>query len=157
MKRRVAIIRVRGKVKVREDIEDTMRMLRLYRVNSCIIVTNTESIKGMIDKVKDYITWGEIDEGTFKMLMEKRGRIVGNKKLDEEYLKNKLKIGFDDFIKEFFEFKKELKNIPGMKMFFRLNPPSKGFDKKGIKKPFSLGGALGYRKDKINDLIKRMI
>lgn len=150
-------MRVRGKVKVREDIEDTMRMLRLYRVNSCSVVTNTESIKGMIDKIKDYITWGEIDEETFKMLLEKRGKIVGNKKLNEEYLKDKLKMDFDNFVKEFFEFKRELKSIPGMKLIFRLNPPSKGFDKKGIKKPFSVGGALGYRKDKINELIKRMV
>jgi large subunit ribosomal protein L30 len=33
----------------------------------------------------------------------------------------------------------------------------KGFERGGIKKPFSMGGSLGYRKNKINELIRRMI
>jgi large subunit ribosomal protein L30 len=40
---------------------------------------------------------------------------------------------------------------------FRLSPPRGGFERKGIKTPFTMGGALGNRKEKINDLIKRMI
>jgi large subunit ribosomal protein L30 len=43
------------------------------------------------------------------------------------------------------------------KKYFRLNPPKKGYGRKGIKKSFAVGGALGDRKDKINDLILRMI
>ncbi len=40
---------------------------------------------------------------------------------------------------------------------FKLNPPRKGYGRKGVKLPFKLRGALGYRADKINDLIKRML
>ena len=40
---------------------------------------------------------------------------------------------------------------------FRLNSPRKGYGRKGIKVSFNEGGALGYRGNKINDLIKRMI
>lgn len=40
---------------------------------------------------------------------------------------------------------------------FALHPPQGGFERKGIKMPFKLGGVYGYRKDKINDLIKRML
>jgi large subunit ribosomal protein L30 len=40
---------------------------------------------------------------------------------------------------------------------YRLNPPKKGFGRKGIKQPFVKSGALGDRKEKINDLIVRMI
>ncbi len=43
------------------------------------------------------------------------------------------------------------------KKFFRLNPPRKGFGRKGIKKPFSVGGALGNRKEKISELVRRML
>lgn len=43
------------------------------------------------------------------------------------------------------------------KKFFRLNSPKKGYGRKGIKMPFSKGGSLGPRGDKIDDLIKRMI
>lgn len=43
------------------------------------------------------------------------------------------------------------------KKFFRLHPPRGGFERKGVKVPFSLGGALGYRTEKINELIKKML
>ena len=38
-----------------------------------------------------------------------------------------------------------------------LNPPRKGYGRKGIKIPFLKGGALGNRKEKMSDLIKRML
>ncbi len=39
----------------------------------------------------------------------------------------------------------------------RLQPPRGGFERKGTKVSFNNGGALGYRGEKINDLIRRMI
>jgi large subunit ribosomal protein L30 len=44
-----------------------------------------------------------------------------------------------------------------LKKFFALHPPRGGFERKGIKNPFSKGGALGYRGTKINDLIRKML
>ncbi|MBT4174944.1 50S ribosomal protein L30 [archaeon] len=157
MNKRIAIIRIRGKQKMKSEVSDTLKMLRLYKQNGCVVVPSKATYLGMINKAKDYITWGEIDEETFKELITKRGRIAGNKLLTEEYMKENAKMGMDEFVKEFFAFKKELKDVPGFKCFFKLTPPSKGFGRKGIKKPFSMGGALGYRMNKINDLIKRMI
>ena len=40
---------------------------------------------------------------------------------------------------------------------FRLSPPRGGFERKGIKVAFRAGGALGYRGDKMNGLIRKMI
>ena len=51
---------------------------------------------------------------------------------------------------------KELQGRKGKKTF-RLHPPRGGYERKGIKVPFTVGGALGYRGEKINDLIKRML
>ena len=73
--------------------------------------------------------------------------------LEESYFTEKTKLTFDEFTKQFFSSKKSLKDISGLKQFFRLKPPVKGFERGGIKKPFILGGALGYRKEKINDFI----
>ncbi|PIN80121.1 50S ribosomal protein L30 [Candidatus Woesearchaeota archaeon CG10_big_fil_rev_8_21_14_0_10_30_7] len=39
----------------------------------------------------------------------------------------------------------------------RLAPPRKGYGRKGVKIPFTQKGAYGDRKEKINDLIERMI
>ena len=77
--------------------------------------------------------------------------------LTEEYLKRNAKISFDEFTKKFVENKIKLREIPGLKPYFRLKPPKKGFERYGIKMPYSMGGALGYRKENINDLVKRMI
>lgn len=154
---KIAIIRVRGRAEQRKALNDTFKLLRLYKKNHCIVVPNTPTYLGMIKMIKDHATWGEISEKAFKELLLKRGRLPGNQKLTEAYIKEKTKLTADEFTKEFFAEKKQLKDIPGMKPYFKLNPPRHGFESKGIKKPYSLGGALGYRKNDINELIMRMV
>jgi large subunit ribosomal protein L30 len=153
----IAVIRVRGKAGVNRRINDTLDMMKLFKQNGCVIVPNNPVTLGMLRKAKDYITWGEVDAETTLLLLKERGKIMGNKPLTEEYMKEHTKLDFAGFVKELFASKKKIKDIPGVKPYFRLMPPSKGFERQGIKKPFSMGGALGYRKDKINDLIKKMI
>ena len=155
--KKVAVVRIRGSKGLRKEVKDTMNMLRLYKQNNCIVIDNSPNMIGMLKKTKDYLTWGEIDEKTFKELLLKRGKTIGKKKLTEDYIKEKTKLSADEFVKEFFDFKKTLKEIYGLKLFFKLRPPVKGFERKGIKVPFSMGGVLGYRKEKINDLIIRML
>ena len=125
---KIAVVRIRGSVKLKKEIKDTLNMLRLYRQNYCVILPATTSTLGMVKKVASYVTWGEIDDETLVLLKEKR----------EVKTKDK-------------------KGKKTTKKFFRLQPPKKGFGRKGIKLPFKVGGALGYRGDKINDLLKRMI
>ncbi|MEK6951592.1 MAG: 50S ribosomal protein L30 [Nanoarchaeota archaeon] len=156
-KKRLVAIRIQGKSGLRKGIKDTLNMLRLYKKHSCVIVQNEKDILGMIKKINNYITWGEIDQETLALLIKKRGKLARKKSLTEEYVKEKLKISIDTLAKEIFEFKRELKEVPGLKLFFKLLPPRGGFETGGIKEQFSKGGVLGYRKDKINDLIKRMI
>ena len=155
--KKIAVIRIRGSFGVRKEIKDTMNMLRLYNKNHCVVIENSPNNVGMIKKVKDYVTWGEIDEKTFRELMVKRGRIVANRLITDQYFKENAKISMEEFVKEFFNSKKKLKDIPGLKVYFRLKPPTKGFERKGIKVPYSMGGVLGYRKEKINELIIRML
>jgi large subunit ribosomal protein L30 len=157
MSKQLAVIRIRGRSGVAKKINDTLDMMRLYKQNGCVVIPSTPVYLGMLHKAKDYITWGEIDEETFKTLLKKRGKIVGNKPLTEEYLQSQTKLGFETFVKDVFEAKKKLKDVPGIKPYFKLMPPKKGFERNGIKRAFSMGGALGYRKEKINELIKRMI
>lgn len=70
---KVAIIRIRGETGIRGEISDTLDMLRLYRKHTCVVVESTPSILGMIKKAKDYITWGIVNEETYKVLVDKRG------------------------------------------------------------------------------------
>lgn len=154
---KLAIVQVRGTIGMDQKQRDTLRMLKLPKNHSCVVVSSASSTLGMINKVKDYTTWGEIDEETFKLLLEKRGRFAGNKALTPELFKHYSKQDIDTFVKDYFAGKKTLKDVPGLKSYFRLKPPRHGFERGGIKKPYSMGGALGYRKKDINDLIRRMI
>lgn len=155
--RRIVVIRIKGDHNIKKKVKSTMQMLRLYNKFNCSIIKNTPEYVGMLNSIKECVTWGELDQDTFKLMLINRGRLSANKKLEETYLKEKIQLSFDDFINEFFSFNKELKDIPGLKQYFRLKPPGKGFERKGTKVQFALGGALGYRKEKINDLIRRMI
>lgn len=155
--KRLAIIRMCGNVGVKKDIKDTFKLLRLYNKYTCIIVPSSQNFVGMIQKINDFVTWGEINKDTIKLLLAKRGKITKKEKFSENYLKEKTKLSLDDFSEQFINLKKEFKDIPGLKNFFKLCPPRGGFEKEGTKKPYSLGGSLGYRKEKINDLIQRML
>lgn len=53
--------------------------------------------------------------------------------------------------------RKSSKDPKKTKKYFLLDSPKGGYAKNGIKKGFSLGGALGYRGSKVNDLLKKMI
>lgn len=44
-----------------------------------------------------------------------------------------------------------------MKNYFHLHPPRGGYERRGIKRAYGEGGALGYRGDAINKLIQKMI
>ncbi len=72
MANHLAVVRIRGGVGADRRIKSTLTMLCLYRKNYCCMYPNNPSFQGMITKVKDYVTWGEIDEGTQKLLIEKR-------------------------------------------------------------------------------------
>ncbi|MBI2137711.1 uL30 family ribosomal protein [Candidatus Woesearchaeota archaeon] len=112
----IAIVRVRGIIGTSNAVEDTLRMLHLFRKNYCTVIEDTPRNRGMVLKVKDFVTWGVLDDKTGQLLGEKSN-----------------------------------------KPYIRLNSPRKGFGRKGIKQPFSRGGGIGDRKEKINDLIQRMM
>ena len=75
------------------DMRKTLDLLCLYKKNHCVVVPNTPAYLGMLNVVKNAVTWGEIDEPTFKMLLEKRGKLPGKEPLTEIYLKNENGIG----------------------------------------------------------------
>tara|TARA_B100000315_G_C14328932_1_gene474353 strand:- start:74 stop:529 length:456 start_codon:yes stop_codon:yes gene_type:complete len=142
--KKIAAIRIRGVIGIKRDIKDTLNMLRLYRKNYCVVLPNTPAMNGMVKKTKDYITWGDIDEETYKLLVEKKGEEYKGRETD-----SKKKISYKG---RYFVY-----NNKKYKKCFRLGPPKGGFESKGIKTPFSKGGVLGYRKEKIIELIKKMI
>ena len=78
------VVRVRGQPDVNYNIEHTMMLLNLNKVNNCTVIPENPSTKGMLQVIKDYCTWGEIDEATLAALIRARGKVVGDKPLDDD-------------------------------------------------------------------------
>jgi len=148
-----AVVRIRGDVRVRPEIKDTMKMLRLHSVNHCVIIDETVHYKGMVRKAKDYVAWGIADAESLANLLSLRGRLEGGERLTQEYMDGCELGSISDFAKKVCNGDAKLSDIPKLKPVFRLHPPRKGH--RGIKKTVVEGGELGFHED-IGTLIKKM-
>ncbi len=118
----IAAVSIRTTVDIESEPEGVMRRLGLKQKHGCIVLEDRPDNRGSLEKIKDFITWGEVDEEVIEELVSERGN------------------GED-----------------ATEQFFRLQPPKGGYEGKGIKVPYSRGGALGYRGDGMNDLLRRML
>lgn len=151
-----AVIRVKGVCKTNKDIKDTLRMLHLTRTNSCVIVPDTPSYRGMLQKVKDYVTWGEIGAEVLAKMIALRGRIEGNRRITDEYVRANTKYDSIYALAQAIvngEF--NYASLKAVKPLFRLHPPIGGY--RSVKRVFKDKGALGYRGKEIEKLIERML
>jgi large subunit ribosomal protein L30 len=151
-----AAVRIRGIVNVNPDIKKTLQLLNLTRANHCVLLEQNPSNSGMLEIVKDYITWGEIEKEILSKLIISRGKIEGDKELNDDYIKSATSYNnVDKLSQAIIDNKFKYKEIPGVKPIFRLKPPKMGYE--GIKRSFAKKGAMGYRGKDINKLIQRMI
>jgi len=150
-----AVIRVGGKAGLTRDIKDTLMMLRLDAVHNCVLIHETPDYRGMIEKVKDHVTYGEVDKQTLVEVLRKRLRSSGNERVAESSLKTIT--GHDsheELVDELLSGKVRLSNFKKLQPIIRLTSPSKGF--KSTKSHYPEGD-LGYRGNEINSLLERMI
>lgn len=152
---KLAVIMVRGGINVRRDIKETLRMLCLTRVNHCVIIDDDSSRQGMLQKTKDFVTWGEVKPGVLEHLLRKRGRLPGDKRLTDELVKSKTKFSsIGELATAICGGEAGPDVLPGLKKVFRLTPPHKGY--KSTKRSVKDRGDLGYRGELINELILKM-
>jgi large subunit ribosomal protein L30 len=138
----IVIIRISGKVKIKEQAEETLFRLGLRKKYTCILINEKDSTRmGMLKQIRDYVSYGNIEKGVLIRLIEKRGQRTDKKAIkDGEKIIAELEKG-----KSWEE--------QGLKPFFRLHPPRGGL--KSSKKYFPRG-VLGKNED-INKLIERML
>jgi len=152
------VVRVRSDRGVERRIRDTMAMLNLTRVNHATIVPESATYSGMLQKSKDFVTWGVVDAETIENLLKTRGRLVGDKPVDDAAIKSGSEFKtVKAFAKALAKGEATMKSVDGLKPVLRLHPPrgSKGWG--GIKRAYTVGGALGYRGEDISALAERMI
>jgi large subunit ribosomal protein L30 len=140
----ICIIRIKGMIGIKTPIAETLDRLRLRKKYACVVLVKpTAEQLGMVRKVKDFVAYGEISKETFDKLVESRGQLIDKSK----------KSNFKNIVEEL-EKGKKYEEV-NLKSFFRLHPPRGGIDS---KKPFGVQkGVLGNNKEKINDLVLRML
>ena len=155
--KRLAVIRLRGRVGLKKPAIETLQFLRLHRKNHLVLIDNRTSYLGMLQRAKDYITWGEIGAETLALLLKKRGLLAGKIRLTDElvnkYTSHKT---IDQFAEAITNMAAEVTELQKIKPVFRLHPPKGGFKNK-LKRPVKDHGELGYRGKQIEELIKIMI
>ncbi|MBU0533015.1 uL30 family ribosomal protein [Candidatus Micrarchaeota archaeon] len=142
---KLAVIRIRGRRKISPNIEKTLGLLRLERPNHCILLDDSAQNIGMLNIVKDYVTFGPVEEVTiFKLLCKrgKKGRKLLRAVMKEEEIKQVAT-----------EISSGKKAIEFVNPVFRLRPPSKGY--KDTKSHYPKGD-LGKRQE-MDSLLRRMI
>ena len=137
----IVAIRIAGRVGMTPREGGVLFNLRLRKKYACVLIKDKD--KSLLDVIKNKIAFGEIDKETFALLISKRARRPGNKPVSES----------SDLIVKKIEEGKSLGDL-GIKPFFSLQPPVKGFRKS--TKLLYPRGVLGENKD-INDLVRRML
>lgn len=138
----IAVIRISGQAEIPDKVQETLHRLRIRKKFACVLLTEKPESLGMLKVVNNFVAFGKIDQPTLEELLAKRGKSlkgkIDAKKVSAELLDAKTEKKLEDF---------------GIKPFFSMHPPRGGIDSK-MHYP---KGVLGDHKEKINDLIRRML
>lgn len=138
----IITIRISGLVGRNKNIKETLHRLRLRRKYTAVLLKSTQENLKLLKKIRDHIAYGDIDKQTLLELIEKRAILK----------KKGYKIKPESIISQL---EKDSKNLD-IKPFFRLHPPRGGIDAKNHFGT-SRKAVLGDNKEKINDLVRRML
>ena len=109
----------------------------------------------MLQKAKDYITWGEITPEVLTKIIAKRGRVVGGARVTDEYVaENSDYDSIEGLANALINSEVKLADL-NIKPVFRFHPPRKGYE--DIRLSVNEGGSLGYRGEDIENLALKMI
>jgi len=140
------VVRMKGTVNTPYWARTTLDLLLLDKRFRATMIPAKDNTKGILDKIKHYVSWQEIDVPTTKELLEKKARKEGYKKLTTEDI---AKLGFkstDDLAQSLVEGTATLSKLKTVKPWFALSPPRGGFKRK-TKKMYGEGGILGNHKE----------
>ena len=70
----IAAIRIKGQIGLKKEVVETLYRLRLRKKYACVLIEPTKENIGMLEKLRNFIAYGEINEETKKELISKRGK-----------------------------------------------------------------------------------
>jgi len=151
-------IRLDGTPGVRPPEESTLDSLRMKTKFSAVLLHDKPSIRGMLQRTKDHITWAEARREDIELLLSNRAKTPEGLGITDRFVKEKWKLaGLRELLSGLYSGKIPLRNLweKGVKPVFRLHPPRGGFSKSS-KRAVTTEGELGYRKDGLHELLAKM-
>ncbi|MFD1646311.1 50S ribosomal protein L30 [Haloarchaeobius litoreus] len=151
-----AVVQLRGEVDRSGAVDDTLSMLNIERVNHATLVPETDSYRGMLTKVNDYVAMGEPSQDVLATVLAKRGEVEATgEALTDEWVAEETDYGSIDELAEALLAEETTLADEGLSPVLRLHPPRKGHD--GIKHPTKEGGELGkHTTEEIDKLLEAM-
>ena len=149
------VVRIKGQADVPYWATHTMTLLKLDKKYRATILPAKENTLGMLNKVKHYVSWIELDAALAKELIDKKARKSGYQKITADDLKE---LGFassDELAAALSEGKATLSKLKPLKPWFALAPPRYGF-KRSTKRLYGQKGVLGQNKD-LGTLVRNMM
>jgi large subunit ribosomal protein L30 len=151
-----AVVQIRGEVNMDQDVRDTLSMLNIHKVNHCALVPESETYRGMITKVNDFVAHGEPEQDVLETVLSKRGQpLEGSDDVDDAWIADNT--DYDDIADlagALLDDETTLRE-QGLTPVLRLHPPRGGHE--GIKHPTKEGGQLGkHTTEEITTLLKAM-
>ena len=151
-------VRLDGLPNVKPAEESTLNALRIKKRFNAVLLPDTASLRGMLQRVKDHVTWSEAKREDLELLLSTRASTEEGLGITDKYVKEKTKLGgVNDLLSALGSGKLRLFELwrIGVKPVFRLHPPRGGF-RRSSKRPFADRGELGYRKDGLHSLLAKM-
>ena len=151
-----ALVQLRGEVNMSEDVSDTLEMLNVHSVNHATFVPETDTYRGMVTKVNDYVAYGEPSVETVALLIERRGEpLEGEADIDDSWVGDNTDYDSVEALAEALVDEETTLREQGLAPALRLHPPRGGHD--GIKHPTKEGGELGkHDTEGIDELLEAM-
>lgn len=132
----IAVMRIKGQVGINRDVKETLNRLRIRRKFVTKVFENPSAVElGMIKSVRNFVSFGEISEDTYKKLVNARGQMQRTESSTSSSKESRTK-----------------ESEGKLKPFFRLHPPRGGANMK-LHYP---KGLLGENKE-MDKLILRML
>jgi len=152
-----AIVQLRGEVNRSTEVDDTLDMLNVPKVNHATLVPETDAYRGMITKVNDFVAVGEPSAEVLETVLAKRAEPLEGRQsdVDEAWIAEHTEYdGFAELAEALLAEETTLRE-QGLSPTLRLHPPRGGHD--GIKHAAVEGGQLGkHTTEEIDGLLRSM-
>ena len=149
------VVRIKGQADVPHWAQTTLKLLKLEKKYRATILPAKENTLGMLNKVKHYVSWQEIDSALAKELLDKKGRKSGYKKISDADLNETDYKTIDELANALADGKASLTKLKPLKPWFALSPPRHGF-KRSTKRMYGQKGILGQNKE-LGTLVRNMM